>query len=95
MSDKWHEKHLEMVDVVNNSTTDEQHKAATEKLFGFRWAACHCVGIRLFRELIEHASEVQRQRGVHRDMRGGVWLDWEPAPTGIDNPTDTTKGGVS
>lgn len=94
MNDRWKLQHLQLVDAVNNSTTDDEHKAAAQRLYGFRWAACHCVGIRLFGELLEHASEAQRQRGVNRDMWGGVYMDWKPAPTDIDNPTDTTEGGA-
>ena len=87
MDNKWLEIHLQMVDAVNNSTTDEQHKAAAERLCGFRYAACHCVGFLLYTELIEHASEAQRQRGVNREMWGGVWLDWEPQ-TDTENSND-------
>jgi hypothetical protein len=78
------EKYIELMDAVNNSKTRDEHYQRHQRLSGFLEGVEACgrrAGL-----LIMYGDDVQRSRGVDRDMCGGCWLDWEPQ-TDIDNHT--------
>ena len=77
-------RYNELVDKVNNSKTRDEHYQWHERLCGFLEGVTACGGNA--GHLIMCGDDVQRSRGVDRDMCGGCWLDWEPQ-TDIDNPT--------
>ena len=83
-------RHMQLVDRVNNSKTWLEYSECYIRLCGFQEGVEAC-GNDLY-ELLTHADEAQRNRGVTRPMRGGVWLDWKP-PADADNSNDTE--GVS
>lgn len=72
-----HEKHMQLIDAVNNATTDDEHWSATRYLDGWR-DGIQDTGHRL--SLID-ADLTQFRRGFeHRPMCAGVFLDWKEAP---------------
>jgi len=84
-------RYIQLVDKVNNSRTRDEHYQWHERLCGFLEGVTACGGNA--GHLITHGDDVQRSRGIDRDMCGGCWLDWEPQ-TDIDTTTGTTKGGA-
>lgn len=85
-------RYNELVDLVNNSKTRDEHYQWRERLCGFLEGVTACGGNASL--LIMCGDDVQRSRGVDRDMCGGRWLDWEPQ-TDIDSPTGNTEGGAA
>jgi hypothetical protein len=85
-------RYIQLVDKVNNSRTRDEHYQWHERLCGFLEGVTACGGNA--GHLIMYGDDVQRSRGVDRDMDGGCWLDWEP-PADIDTTTGTTKGGAT
>lgn len=71
-----HEKHMQYVDAVNNSTTDWEHAIAEATLRGFRDG----LEVGLGRSINLIACDMtQFERGhEERPMCCGVFLDWEP-----------------
>ena len=72
---KLFEKHIALVENVNNSLTHEEHERAQARLRGFR-EALDCMWPRPM-HLIECDNHYLRQ-GIDRPMCCGVWLDWVP-----------------
>ena len=72
---KLFEKHIELVESVNNARTQEEHDRAETKLRGFR-EALDCMEPRPM-HLIECDHHYLSQ-GIDRPMCCGVWLDWMP-----------------
>jgi hypothetical protein len=71
-----HEKHMEMVDAVNNATTESGHWDAGMKLRGFR-EGLRAAGIE---PNLCACDMTQFERGhEHRPMCCGVFNDWKPA----------------
>lgn len=71
-----HEKHMEFVDKVNNSTTQSEHRWNYAVLYGFR-DGLRAAGIEP--DLIA-CDLTQFERGhENRSMCCGVFNDWKPA----------------
>src|SRR5574340_1226733 len=69
------DKHIELVEVVNNAQTQEEHERAETTLRGFREALDHMEPRPM--HLIECDLHYLNQ-GIDRPMCCGVWLDWVP-----------------
>jgi len=67
------EKHIEIVESVNNAQTNSEHQTASLRLNGFR-EALNLMGINQLMECDMHYIE----QGIDRPMCCGVFLDWEP-----------------
>ena len=67
------EKHIEIVESVNNAQTNSEHQTASSRLDGFR-EALNLMGINQLIECDMHYIE----QGVDRPMCCGIFLDWEP-----------------
>ena len=80
-------RYIQLVDLVNSTRTRDEHYQWHERLCGFLLGVTACGGNA--GHLIAYGDDVQRGRGVNRDMCGGVWLDWEP-----QTDIDTTEGGA-
>ena len=67
------EKHIQLVEAVNNSKTQREHDRNGDTLNGFREAleALH------IRQLMD-CDYYYLDQGVDRPMCCGVFLDWEP-----------------
>lgn len=75
-----HEKHMLLIDAVNNAKTKQEHWDAGSKLQGWRQGVRDCG-----REPDLCAADLEQfERGhENRPMCCGVFLDWEEAkPTG-------------
>jgi len=70
-----HEKHLELVDAVNDAETEGQHMRSTIVLYGFRSGVEAC-GRSL--DLIGCDFHTIEKHGQYREMCCGVLLDWKP-----------------
>lgn len=68
------DKHIELIEAVNNSTTDEHHNYAQQRLYGFR----NALEIMKVYQL-SHCDNFYLEQGIDRPMCCGVWLDWKPA----------------
>jgi hypothetical protein len=67
------DKHIELIEAVNNSKTEEQHYINMARLDGYRTA------LEIMQE--EYYIECDRyyiDKGVNRIMCCGVFLDWIP-----------------
>lgn len=71
-----HDKHMEMIDAVNNSTSILDHTMAGQVLYGWRKGVA-AAGRSV--DLIAADLE-QEARGIDRPMCCGVFLDWKPEP---------------
>ena len=78
-------KHIELVEAVNNSKTIEEHKKAKIYLQVFRAGVSNCD---YYLDLCG-CDMYYIDKGIDRPMCGGVWLDWKPS----DSPSTTTVGG--
>jgi hypothetical protein len=72
---KMLEKHIELIEEVNNARTHDEHNLALAKLVGFL-AAMDCMNPRPL-HLIE-CDQHYLMQGIDRPMCCGVWLDWVP-----------------
>lgn len=70
------ERHMLMVDSVNNARTQRQHEDYRIALHAWRLGVCHDDPVRYGNMLID-ADLVQMGRGIDRPMCGGVFLDWK------------------
>lgn len=74
------EKHIELVRLVNESSTKIEHDMAYARLRGFR----DCVDVVMDANMgsigafLMKADEYYIDQCVDRPMCCGVWLDWEP-----------------
>lgn len=78
-----HEKHIELIERVNNSTTRDEHKLRESEL-------------RAWREGVEDAGRrldymaadwFYMDQGIEREMCCGVWFDWKPLDErAVDGP---------
>lgn len=69
-----HEKHMHLIDKVNNAETELEHSCAEHYLKGWRDGVEYAGrGINYL-----HADLHQKNRGHRRDMDAGVFLDWKP-----------------
>lgn len=70
-----HERHMQLIDAVNNATTEHAHREADVYLSG--WVD----GVRFAGEYVDliRADQEQFSRGIDRPMCCGVFLDWKPA----------------
>lgn len=78
MSDLF-DKHISLVEAVNNARTHAEHRDAEQRLSGFRDA------IDCMKPPPEHLIKCDLHylaRGIDRPMCCGVWLDWEPSEAG-------------
>ncbi len=82
-----HDKHIELIEAVNNSLTEDEHSHRYERLIGFI-SGVEVSGRRL--NLME-ADFHYLDQGIDRPMCYGVWLDWKPAAT-VENPFE--KHGI-
>ena len=71
------EKHIELVEAVNNALTDAAHHEARITLDGFRLA---------IEEVVDNPGDLYMKcdlhymnQGIDRPMCCGVFLDWSPA----------------
>ena len=74
MSDLF-DKHIGLVEAVNNARTRAEHRDAEQRLRGFR-DALYCM-----ENTPGHFIECDLHylsQGIDRPMCCGVWLDWEP-----------------
>lgn len=69
------EKHIELVEAVNNATTEIEHSIADAKLHGFRLGLRHA-GAKLN---LADCDMFYIDQGIDRPMCCGVFLDWEPS----------------
>jgi hypothetical protein len=70
-----HEKHMKLVDAVNNAKTEHEHYTLGQILHGWRDGVVDAGG----RVDLCAADLEQFDRGFeHRPMCCGVFLDWEP-----------------
>ena len=70
-----HEKHIALVEAVNNSKTEYEHRAQDSRRAGW---------IQGVRDCGYHVDQCAADlhyidQGVDRPMCCGVWLDWEPS----------------
>lgn len=72
---KLFDKHIELVEAVNNSLTQDEHDRAEIRLRGFR-EALDCMSPKPA-HLIDCDYHYLSQ-GIDRPMCCGVWLDWVP-----------------
>lgn len=72
------EKHIEMVEAVNNAKTQDEHDRAYQRLVGFR-EACEVFMGRNVGRLLMSADEHYIAQGIDRPMCCGEFLDWRPA----------------
>lgn len=70
------DKHIELVEAVNNARSEEEHRLAHARLDGFRQGLLSC-GIHP--NLIACDLHYLDQ-GIERPMCAGVFLDWTPTP---------------
>lgn len=68
-----HQKHIKLVELVNNSKTIEQHRFNENYLDGWRQGVKDS-GITL--SLLD-CDIYYLDQGIERPMCAGVWLDWE------------------
>ena len=71
------DKHIELVELVNNAYSEREHQIASDVLHGFRLA----LGLQGINQLIE-CDMYYIDKGIDRPMCCGIFLDWEP---GIKN----------
>ena len=69
------DKHIELVESVNNSRTIAEHESAKQRLRGFRDALDHMEPRPMHLVKCDHHYLDQ---GIDRPMCCGVWLDWVP-----------------
>lgn len=72
--EKLFDKHIALVEEVNNSTSEDQHSFALQKLRGFR-DALDIIGV----NHLCACDQFYLDKGINRPMCCGVWLDWTPA----------------
>lgn len=70
------QKHIELVEAVNNAKTEREHENAENVLRGFRIAIGY-TDQSPGRQLIDCDLHYINQ-GIDRPMCCGVWLDWTP-----------------
>ncbi len=71
------EKHIELIEAVNNSETVDEHTYRHSMLIGFR-AALSAQGINQLIECDWHIMEKENKDESKRPICCGVYLDWEP-----------------
>lgn len=71
-----HEKHIELLEAVNNAKTQQEHDRAEAVLEGFRLALDTIYGHGFS---LMDADLYYLNQGVTRPMCCGVFLDWKPA----------------
>lgn len=71
-----YEKHMELVQAVNNAKTVEEHSHAEQYLRGWREGVTASDG---YMRLMD-ADNFYLEQGIERPMCCGVWLDWKPEP---------------
>ena len=71
------EKHIELIEAVNNAETEVEHYYRYERLRGFR-DGLEAAGRRV---PLCDADNHYLYQGIDRPMCCGVWLDWEPKST--------------
>ena len=71
-------KHLELVQSVNEAKTHVQHRDAENKLSGFR-EALSMIDPRGYASYLMDCDMHYIEQGVDRPMCCGVFLDWRPA----------------
>jgi hypothetical protein len=70
-------RHIELVEAVNNATTEREHREAECRLDGYRDALKIIHGDRVG-NLLMQCDQHYLSQGVERDMCCGVFLDWKP-----------------
>ena len=70
-----HERHLQLVDAVNNSATDSERRYCSAILSGFR-DGIRTAGKHL--DLIAGDFHTMEKHGEDREMCCGELLDWKP-----------------
>lgn len=73
-----HEKHIELVEAVNNAKTQDEHDRAEAVLSGFRIALEESQSP-FFGGLLMDCDRHYLDQGIDRPMCCGVFLDWKPA----------------
>lgn len=73
-----HEKHIELVEAVNNAKTQAEHDRAEAMLEGFRLALDES-GSPFYGQLLMDCDRRYMDQGIDRPMCCGVFLDWKPA----------------
>jgi len=68
------DKHIELVEAVNNAKTKQEHREAEIRLETFRDTLRLC-GIK---PSLMEMDLYYIDKGIERPMCCGVWLDWEP-----------------
>jgi len=100
-----HEKHIELIEAVNASTTQVQHDIRYAHLRGFR-DGIEAAGLRV---PICDADLHYIDQDIDRPMCCGVWLDWKPGklihngvgiadmypPDEFENAMRRTNGGCN
>jgi len=71
-----HEKHLALVDAVNDANTEAEHRDASNMLCRFR-RGLEAAGVRP--DLIACDLYTMEKHGEDREMVCGVLLDWKPS----------------
>lgn len=66
-------KHIELIESVNNSKTEQEHWSARQRLNGFR-DALDIIGV----NQLCGCDNFYLDKGIDRPMCCGVFLDWEP-----------------
>jgi hypothetical protein len=73
-----HNKHIELVEAVNNAKTQQEHDMAEAVLRGYRIALVEaydtCAG-----NLLMECDRHYLDQGIDRPMCCGVFLDWKPS----------------
>lgn len=67
------DRHIELVESVNNSSTEKEHLLNEARLIGFR-DALEILGEK---QMID-CDNYYLYKGINRPMCCGIWLDWEP-----------------
>ena len=68
------EKHIVLLEAVNNAKNQHEYDMAYQRLRGFR-DALECLAINHLVECDWHYID----QGIDRPMCCGVWLDWQPS----------------
>jgi hypothetical protein len=77
----WRERHIALVEAVNAAKTEREHQIAEARLNGFHEAIRAVFSGEVMGAAIMDADWHYMNQHIDRPMCGGVFLDWEPAPS--------------
>ena len=72
-----HDKHIQLVEIANDSKTRHEHDKALTFLQGWRTGVGHAAGVRTLSYMA--CDQHYLDQGINRPMCCGIWLDWKPA----------------